>query len=663
MAQTTQYRSLKNNEVQALTGQGCTSDDWSRVQVAEPFDTARLRNTQFSGDVRIGAVGGSAASTTGLAKPAGIYNAYVADCTIGDNVRIANIGSHLASYDIGDNTCIEDVGTMQTQPGAAFGNGVEIEVLNEGGGREVILFNELSSQIAYLMCVHRYRPKFIEKLTAIARSAASAVKGNRGSVGTDVRISSVKRIVDVNIGDHAVIDSAASLVNGTVLSAEDAPTTVGADVQAEKFIIGEGSQVTGGAIVSKTFVGQGCQIGKQFSAENSAFFANCEGFHGEACSIFAGPYTVTHHKSTLLIAGLFSFYNAGSGTNQSNHMYKLGPLHEGKLERGSKTGSFAYMMWPCRVGPFSVVLGKHKGTFDTSDLPFSFLDATPTGKCSLIPGLNLSTVGTVRDGAKWPTRDRRKGVVKRDRISFDVFSPLTVGRMIRGSAKLAEIHEKTEKTVDSINFNGADIKRVLLRTGQKFYRSGIHMYLLEKVLSRIEQAQGNALSKALASSPDAVYSEDWLDIGGQMMPRKRLDDLCADVESGKIADLNALNAALDKVHAAYADDEWVWVKRAYKQVFDQDVDTMSQEDVGKVAEDLLAVNGKFLRVILGDASKEFGEMTQTGFGHDGQPDDVAVDFEAVRGTYETNKFVKQIEEQIKALEGRVEKFKAQVASA
>jgi len=69
-------------------------------------------------------------------------------------------------------------------------------------------------------------------------------------------------------------------------------------------------------ILDGCFVGQSVKLGKQYSAENSAFFANCEGFHGEACSIFAGPYTVTHHKSTLLIAGLFSFFNAGSGTTK-----------------------------------------------------------------------------------------------------------------------------------------------------------------------------------------------------------------------------------------------------------------------------------------------------------------------------------------------------------
>jgi hypothetical protein len=113
---------------------------------------------------------------------------------------------------------------------------------------------------------------------------------------------------------------------------------VGSGVVAHDFIIAESSKVDGGAILGRTFVGQGCLVGRQYSAENSLFFANSEAFHGEACSVFGGPYTVSHHKSSLLIAGLFSFYNAGSGTNQSNHMYKLGPVHEGKLERGCKTG-------------------------------------------------------------------------------------------------------------------------------------------------------------------------------------------------------------------------------------------------------------------------------------------------------------------------------------
>jgi len=376
--------------------------------------------------------------------------------------------------------------------------------------------------------------------------------------------------------------------------------------------------------------------------------------------VFAGPYTVTHHKSSLLIAAMFSFYNAGSGTNQSNHMYKLGPVHEGKLERGSKTGSFSYMMWPCRVGPFSVVLGKHTRNFDTAAFPFSIIEATPTGRCSMVPGLNLSTVGTVRDGAKWPARDRRKGPVKRDRISFDVFSPLTVGRMITATATLKGLHEKTPRTVDAVTVNGAEIKRVLLRSGQKFYRAGIHSYLLDKVVSHVEAAMAGgatSLNTSLASAPQAVYSDDWVDIGGQMMPRQRMDDLCAAVESGKVADLAGLSAALDAIAAAYDDDEWVWVKRAVQTVFEIDLDVVDVEGMTKIADDLLTAQGKFLKLILIDAGKEFDDVTQIGFGQDGTADDASTDFLAVRGEYESNKFVAQTQQEVADLQVRVESFK------
>ncbi len=664
MSQENTHRALSAEEVQALTAQGCTADDWSAVHVADPFETSRVRDVRFEGSVRVGSLAGTVTSASGLDRPCGIEEATLINCTIGDGVRIANVGSHIANYAIGNSACIEDVGVIQTNAGSMFGNGVEVEVLNEGGGREVSLFNEISSQFAHLLCMHRYRPKFIAKLEAIAKQAIDSAKSDTGTIGAGAKIAGVPRIIDVNIGEAATVWGASALVNGTILSSADAPTLIGDAVQAHDFIIGEASKVTQGAIVAKSFVGQGCQVGKQFSAEGSLFFANCEAFHGEACSIFAGPYTVTHHKSTLLIAGLFSFYNAGSGTNQSNHMYKLGPVHEGKMERGCKTGSFSYMMWPCRVGPFSVVLGKHTRTFDLSDFPFSHIEAAHDGRCMVVPGLNLSTVGTVRDGAKWPTRDRRKGSVKRDRLSFDVFSPLTVGRMINGSGRLKDLMDNTDKSVDTVTISGAQVKRVLLRGGIKYYRSGIHTYLLEKVVSRIEQAaeQGaGGLSKALAASSDAVYSEQWVDIGGQMMPRQRLEDLYAAVESGKIGDLTAFESALDSIHAAYTEDEWVWVRHAYKNVFGADLDAIQTADAASIADQLLADQSKFLNLILIDAGKEFSEATQTGFGQDGSDADRVADFLAVRGAFDGNKFIKQMKQAIEDLNTRIEKLKQTLA--
>ena len=232
---------------------------------------------------------------------------------------------------------IENVGTLETRPGAKFGNGVEIEVLNEGGGREVVLVRRAVFPVR-VPAVPASLSSTADRPTA--RNGQGAARARADDAGPDRRRSDhpLRHRTDrrARRPRGAIVNGATSLVNGSILSCPEAPTLVGPGVQAESFIIAEGARVTGGAMLAKTYVGQGTQVGRQFSAEGSLFFANCEAFHGEACSVFAGPYTVTHHKGTLLIAGLFSFYNAGSGTNQSNHMYKLGPVHEGRVERGSQ---------------------------------------------------------------------------------------------------------------------------------------------------------------------------------------------------------------------------------------------------------------------------------------------------------------------------------------
>jgi hypothetical protein len=660
------YQSLTQNQIKTLEANGCTAEDWNRILVADGFDPSFVRNTELLGQVRIGNLTGKVKSVHGLEKPCGIYNAIVADCTIGDHTRIANIGVHIAGYDIADKVCIENVATMQTGPDAAFGNGIELNVLNEASGREVVLFDRLSVQFAYIMCLHRYRPKLIEKLKAIAAGYVHSIKSDRGKVATGVRICSTQEIIDVNIGPCATVNGASSLVNGTILSSKDAPAVVGAKVLAENFIISESSSVTGGALLDNVFVGQGCLVGKQYSAENSLFFANCEAFHGEGCSVFAGPYSVTHHKSSLLIAGLFSFYNAGSGTNQSNHMYKLGPVHEGKLQRGTKTGSFSYMMWPCRTGPFSVILGKHTGTFDTSDFPFSHLDAKPDGRCAMVPGLHLTTVGTVRDGAKWPKRDRRKGPVKRDIISFDVFSPYTIGKMIKANVILKNLQEKTNKSIEEISIGGAIVKRLILRISQKYYNNGIQMYLLEKVIEKAEKALADPKMKitdAFTVDPDAVYSEEWLDIGGQLMPRQRLIEFEEAIEKGSISTIDAFTAEMEKIDNAYNIDEWFWVRNTYKQVFGIDLETAAKDDILNAAGMFLKTKSKFLKLVITDAQKEFSELSHYGFGQDGTEEDIVKDLCQVRGLYEDNKFVKEMKNNVEKLQKRIEDFEKNLSKA
>jgi len=147
-----------------------------------------------------------------------------------------------------------------------------------------------------------------------------------------------------------------------------------------------------------------------------------------------------------------------------------------------------------------------------------------------------------------------------------------------------------------------------------------------------------------------------------MMPRKRLDDLCEAIESGAVGDLDAINAELDKIHAAYDQDEWTWVRWAYAQLFDADLDEATVDDMKKAADDFLKVRSRFLNLVLNDANKEFDDAVRAGFGQDGTDEEIAVDFTAVRGEFETNKFVKQMKGDLEELADRVERFKQTVSN-
>ena len=158
MPSSAEYRPIPHEVIQQLSQQGCRAADWKRVRAGPGFDADRVHRVVFEGDVRIGSLAGSVRSASGLERPCGIESARIIDCAIGDGVRIADVRAHLAGYRIDDGACVEDVGVMQTDPGATFGNGLEVDVVNEAGGREVMLFNALSSQFAHLLCLHRDRP-------------------------------------------------------------------------------------------------------------------------------------------------------------------------------------------------------------------------------------------------------------------------------------------------------------------------------------------------------------------------------------------------------------------------------------------------------------------------------------------------------------------------
>ena len=81
-----------------------------------------------------------------------------------------------------------------------------------------------------------------------------------------------------------------------------------------------------------------------------------------------------------------------------------------------------------------------------------------------------------------------------------------------------------------------------------------------------------------------------------------------------------------------------------------------------VADKFEQARGKFLRLVVSDAEKEFSGPMRTGFGQDCTEDEAEVDFAEVRGEFETNKFVVEMKNELAALAERVAKFKQMLAN-
>ena len=395
--------------------------------------------------------------------------------------------------------------------------------------------------------------------------------------------------------------------NGTVC----AGAYVGIDVQARDFIAAEGARIDGGTLLERCFAGECCTLDKHFTAVDSLFFANSHCENGEAVSIFAGPYTVSHHKSSLLIAGMFSFFNAGSGANQSNHLFKSGAVHQSVHLRGCKFGSGTYIMAPAIEGPFTLVLGRHTQHHDTSAFPFSYL-VEQDGRSALMPGANLTSYGTVRDIGKWPERDRR--TVKRDRINFEEDNPYLAGGMIDAVNtlnSLAEAHPDAESYVH----NHALIRSTQLQRGLKLYNKAI-VASLGAMLRNGEPGRADGTGR-------------WNDVAGQYVPRREVKRILDAIANGGIDSLEGIDRAFDRIAADYDHYARSWAEGVLAQLLGH---APSPEEIAEAVTAGERTRETLRKSAEDDRARDCSPAMAVGYGVDADSEEEKMqDYHTVRG--------------------------------
>ncbi|MFA6582534.1 MAG: DUF4954 family protein [Paludibacter sp.] len=630
-----------------LTVYGCSAENWNDVQVDDTFSPAFIANVYFSGKVFLGTYQKVFELAGGLKKHSGIFNCSLHNCTIGNDVYIDKIHNYIANYVVGDGSYIENVNLLLVDRVSTFGNGVKVPVMNEGGGREIPIFDFLSAPLAYILTLYRHRPVVIQTLQKLIDAYSLTLQSDKGTIGENVRIVNSGSIKNVRIGDFAIIEGASLLENGTINSNAQAPVVIGSGVKCNDFILSSGVSITDSTLVSRCFIGQGCIMGKHYSALDSLFFSNCQGMHGEATAIFAGPYTVSHHKSSLLIAGMFSFLNAGSGSNQSNHMYKLGPIHQGIAERGAKTTSDSYLLWPAKIGAFTLVMGRHTKHSDTSDLPFSYLIENAT-ESYLIPGANLRSVGTIRDAQKWPKRDNRKDNKKLDPINFNLLSPYTINKMMKGVAVLKNLQAISGETTDIYTYQNCSIKNSSLIKGIDLYNIAIYKFLGNSLINRLKGTKFNDIDEVRRQLKPNTQKGlgEWIDLSGLITPKNEIDILLQDIEANSIS-LDQIQQRFEIMHQEYYHYEWTWASQKLENYWGKTLENVTYEEIVSLVTLWKNSVVKLDQLIYDDAKKEFDLNAKTGFGVDGNEEQKYQDFESVRGSFENNPFVLEVLNHIK----------------
>ncbi len=567
---------LTESQIIELKGLGCSAEDWSQIFVAPSFSPSQIRMTHLVGRVEIG-----------------------------EGVRIAR--SYIANYRIGEGTTIEDVTRLECRHESSFANGVAVATINENGGRSVKIYDELRAQTAYIWAMYRHERGMCEAIDRMVERYAEGKISAMGNIGRGCSIVGARLLREVDIRDGVTIEGASKVECATLMTG----SYIGVDAKISESIVAESGRIDTGAMVERCFVGECAIVASGFSALDSLIFASSHLENGEAASIFAGAYTVSHHKSSLLIAGIFSFFNAGSGSNQSNHLFKCGAVHQAVHSRGCKFASGAYVMAPAREGAFTMIKGAHSKHHDTSDFPFSYL-VEDGGRSLLMPGANLTSYGTRRDMDKWGARDRRER--RRDVINYEEHNPYLTSAMVRAVNVIHTLSEENP-TADEYMWQRVVLRRSLMRRGLGLYNKAI------------AAALGAMLS--VGSLVESNPQGEWVDAAGAYLPMSLMQEIIDDITEGRITRLTQIDSRFAEIAANYENYAYTYAYRLLGELLGTEP---TEEQVQGAIEASRSGAEELDRLRESDRSRDCAIAMAVGYGADSHDDSVRErDFKVVRG--------------------------------
>jgi hypothetical protein len=186
-----------------------------------------------------------------------------------------------------------------------------------------------------------------------------------------------------------------------------------------------------------------------------------------------------------------------------------------------------------------------------------------------------------------------------------------------------------------------------MENGIAHYQIAIKKYLGDCLVARLSSNPPGSIGQLRTLlQAETNAGGRWVDLGGLLAPEEKVLEVLDAVQAGKVDSLDKLNRMLGEIYSNYEKYEWTWVAGRLEKLLGRSVSEISAADVTKFLEEWKNAVQSFGDLILQDARKEFSEQSRIGFGIDGDESVIEADFEAVRGTFETNNIVTKVQNEV-----------------
>jgi NDP-sugar pyrophosphorylase family protein len=667
--QPSSYRRLKPQEIEALVKNGNGCEDWDLIRVTDTFAPELIRNSEFSGLVRLGRLDRAVIEHHDLRVPVGITNAHIIACDVGDHCAIHDC-AYIAHYIIGDGCLLLSNDEVHVSNHAKFGNGivmedegeelrVQLDLMNEAGGRSVPPFRDMTCADAYLWARRRDDLRLLAAFKAMTDAMFDHRRGRYGSIGAGSVLKSNRIIKDVAIGESAYIKGSNKLKNLSILSSDKERTQIGEGVELVNGIVGRGCSVFYGCKAVRFVMGPNSSLKYGARLIHSVLGDNSTVSCCEILNNLIFPGHEQHHNTSFLIASLVRGQSnmAAGATIGSNHNSRA---NDGEIEagRGFWPGLSTSVKHSSRFASYCLLArGDYRFELDIG-LPFCLVDDDRSlDRLVLVPAFwwTHNLYALLRNEGKLTLRDKR--AIKIPRIEFSPFAPDTAEEMI-AAIGLIELWSRGLEPGQDPDFielpargvENSDRQAVLKRPRRSVaaYREMLLWYAANAVLGTLEKVgEGKDGIAAAVASLDARGSagreSSWENLGGQLVPSRKLEAVIDRARAGGMRDWSDMHAEYgalaDDYPADKTDHAWGVLRLLYGHA--------RVDPLRSALDDLTGVSRRVEEQVFATRAKDYeNPFRRATFRNEAE-------MRAVVGLPEDNPFVKRTRKDMAALRERI----------